>query len=115
MPYRGRRWVRPGWYAPASWFIDFEIRIISGGVIELVGPSVDDGGSIKVINGGHDAILEFLFGCEADMAQHRAGELGEEAFDILSHVPCLGAKANSKRPVGCSASQALVSFELCAE
>ena len=32
---------------------------------------MDYGVSIKVIHGGHDAILEFLFGCDADMAQHR--------------------------------------------
>jgi hypothetical protein len=44
---------------------------------------VDEGVSIAVIHCGHDAILEFLFGCDADMAQHRAGELGEEAFDEI--------------------------------
>src|SRR5208337_2976031 len=31
----------------------------------------------------------------------------------LSQEPCLGVKMNSNRPVGCSASQALVSFEMC--
>ena len=36
---------------------------------------------IEVIHGGHDAIFELLFGCDADVAQDRAGELGEEAFD----------------------------------
>ena len=61
----------------------FRNSIHIGGVIEVVGPSVDYGVSIKVIHGGHDAILEFLFGCDADMAQHRAGELGEEAFDEI--------------------------------
>ena len=44
---------------------------------------MDDGVAIEVIHGGHDAVLEFLFGCDADMAQHRAGELGEEAFDQI--------------------------------
>ena len=29
----------------------------------------------------HDAILEFLFGCDADAAQDGAGELGKEALD----------------------------------
>jgi len=37
--------------------------------------------AIKFIHGGHDAVLEFLFGCDADMAQHGAGELGENALD----------------------------------
>jgi hypothetical protein len=36
---------------------------------------------IEVIHGGHDAVLEFLFGCDADMAQDLASELGEEARD----------------------------------
>ena len=44
---------------------------------------MDDAVSIEVIHGGHDAVLEFLFGCDADLAQHRAGELGEEAFDKI--------------------------------
>src|SRR4249919_2961911 len=30
---------------------------------------------------GHDAILQLLFGCDADMAQDGAGELGEETLD----------------------------------
>ncbi len=76
---------------------------------------MDDGVSIEVIHGGHDAVLELLFGCDADMAQHRAGELGEEALDEIEPRAVLGVKVNSNRPVGCSASQALVSLEMCAE
>ena len=36
---------------------------------------MDDGVSIEVIHGGHDAIFEFLFGCDADMAQHQRASL----------------------------------------
>ena len=36
---------------------------------------------IDEVDCGHDAILEFLLGCDTDVAQHRAGELGEETFD----------------------------------
>ena len=53
---------------------------------------MDDGVSIEVIHCGHDAVLEFLFGCNADMAQHRAGELGEEAFDEIEPRAVLGGK-----------------------
>jgi len=42
---------------------------------------VDDGLLIEEVHCGHDAILEFLFGCDADVAQHRAGELGKETLD----------------------------------
>jgi len=33
----------------------------------------------------------------------------------LSQEPCLGVNVNSKRPAGRVSSQALVSFEMCAE
>ena len=39
--------------------------------------------AIELVHGRHDPILEFLFGCDADVAQHRAGEFGEEAFDQI--------------------------------
>jgi hypothetical protein len=35
---------------------------------------VNYGVLIEVIYGSHDAILEFLFGCDTDVAQDRAGE-----------------------------------------
>jgi len=76
---------------------------------------VDDGMAVEFIHGSHDAVLEFLFGCDADVAQHRAGELEKKPSTRLSQEPCLGVKVNSKRPAGCSASQALVSLEMCAE
>ena len=37
--------------------------------------------AIEFIHGGNDAILEFLFGSDADVAQHGAGELGKETLD----------------------------------
>src|SRR2546430_5314003 len=61
----------------------FEDRIISGSSVELVGPYVNDGMAIEFIHGSHDAILEFLFGSDADVAQYRAGELGEEPLDEI--------------------------------
>ena len=36
---------------------------------------------VDVIDGGQDALREFLFGDDAYVAQHGAGELGEEALD----------------------------------
>jgi hypothetical protein len=42
---------------------------------------VNDWLLIEEIHGCHDAILEFLFGCDADVAQDGAGELGKEALD----------------------------------
>ena len=42
---------------------------------------MDDGLLIEEIHGSHDAILEFLFGRDANVTQHGAGELGKEALD----------------------------------
>ena len=42
---------------------------------------MDNGLLIEEIHGGDDALLEFLFGGDADVAQNRAGELGEKALD----------------------------------
>ena len=41
---------------------------------------MDDGMAIEFIHGGDDAVLEFLLGCNADVAQHGAGELGEKTL-----------------------------------
>ena len=49
--------------------------------------------AIKFIHGGHDAVLEFLFGCDADMAQHGAGELGEKALDEVEPRTMLGRES----------------------
>ena len=37
----------------------FELYVI-GGLGKLVGPSVDDGMAIDVVDAGHDAVLEFV-------------------------------------------------------
>ncbi len=60
-------------------------------VVELVGPRVDDWILIEEVHGGHDAVLKFLLG-DTDMAQHRAGELGEEAFDQVEPGAMLGCE-----------------------
>jgi hypothetical protein len=37
------------------------ISVISGGLGELVGPSVDNRMSVDIADAGHDALLEILF------------------------------------------------------
>jgi hypothetical protein len=49
---------------------------------------VEHGLMIDEVDCGQDAILEFLLGCDTDVAQYRAGELGEEAFDDLRPTIC---------------------------
>jgi hypothetical protein len=42
---------------------------------------------VEFVHGGHDAILEFLFGCDTNVAQHGAGELGKEPLDEIDLAP----------------------------
>ena len=77
---------------------------------------MDDRVSIDVIDGGHDALLEFLFGGDADVAQDGAGELGEEALDQIEPGAVLGREGELRSgPSGWAASQAFVSLEMWAE
>ena len=61
---------------------------------------MNHGVGIEVIHGSYDAILEFLLGCDADVAQDRASKFGEEAFDEVEPEPWVGVKVNSKRCAG---------------
>ena len=38
---------------------------------------------VEIIHGSHDAIFEFLFGCDAYVTQNGAGQFREEAFDEI--------------------------------
>jgi hypothetical protein len=42
---------------------------------------VDDWLAIDIADEGHQAFFEFVFGGDADVAQHRTRQLGEEALD----------------------------------
>jgi hypothetical protein len=70
---------------------------------------------VDVIHGSYDAILELLFGFQHGRGAGAACKLGKEALDQVQPGPCLGVKANSKRPAACWASQAFVSLQMCAE
>jgi hypothetical protein len=54
---------------------------------------VNDRVVIEVVNGGHDAILEFLFGCDADVAQDGASEFGKETLDEVEPGAVLGSES----------------------
>jgi len=47
---------------------------------------------VDVVHGGHDAVLELVFGGDADVAQDGAGELGEEALDEVEPRAVLGSE-----------------------
>ena len=42
---------------------------------------MDDGILVEVIHSRHDAVFEFLFGADTDVAEDGAGKLGEKALN----------------------------------
>jgi hypothetical protein len=56
--------------------------------------------TIEFVHGSHDAVLEFLFGFDADVAQHRAGELREEALDEIEPGSVLGREGEFEATFG---------------
>ena len=64
-------------------FIVSKVRIISSGGVEFIGPSMDDGVSVELVHCGDDALLEFLFRCDADVARDGAGKLGTQSSRLL--------------------------------
>ena len=61
---------------------------------------MDDGMAIDVVDAGHDAVVEFLFGSRADVAQNGAGELGEETLDQVEPGAVLGRKGELEAALG---------------
>jgi hypothetical protein len=43
---------------------------------------VNDRIAVEKLHGGHETMLEFLLGCDADVAQDRAGEFGKETTGV---------------------------------
>ena len=76
---------------------------------------MDDGVAVEMVMA---AMMRSLSSCLDATRMWRRTErasLEKKPSTRLSQEPCLGVKMNSKRPTGWSASQALVSFEMCAE
>ena len=55
---------------------------------------------VEVVHGGHEAVLEFLFGGDADVAEDRTGELREEALDEVEPGAMLGREGELKSAGG---------------
>jgi hypothetical protein len=61
---------------------------------------VNDRVVVEVVYGGHEALLELLLGGEADVAQDRTGELGEETLDEVKPGAMLGSEGKLDSPSG---------------
>jgi hypothetical protein len=57
---------------------------------------VNDGIAVEIIHGGDELVLEFLLGCNADLAQDGAGEIGKEALDDIEPGAVLGCEGEFK-------------------
>ena len=72
-----------------------------------------DGIAVYAIDLRQDAPFELLFVGDANVAQHRAGELGEEAFDEIEPGTLFGQEGECE--FGCFPSPARVSLDLWEE
>jgi len=68
--------------------------------IELVGPLVDDRFLVEIVDVSHDAVLELLLGGDADVAQHGACHLREEAFDKVQPGAVFGSEDELEAALG---------------
>ena len=71
-------------------------RLVSRDRIEFVGPGVDNGLSVEIIEIGEDPGFEFILGCDANAAQHGSSHLGEEAFHKIEPGPVFRGKYKCK-------------------
>ena len=98
---------------PRSSFLKFESY--SSCVVDLVGPRVNDGILVEVIHRGHEPILEFLLGDDANVAQHRARKFGKEALDEIEPGAMLGCEDKFKAMRRLIGEPSRVSLEMWAE
>jgi hypothetical protein len=54
---------------------------------------VNDRVAVEKPHGGHEAILEFLLGRDADVAQHRSRDFGEETHHEIKPGAMLGSES----------------------
>ena len=70
---------------------------------------------IDVVDEGHQPLCEFVFRVDADVAQYRARQFGEEAFDDIEPRPVGRREREGKAANGLRGSQLVVSRETWAE
>ena len=61
---------------------------------------MNDGILVEVVHGSHDAILEFLFGGDTDVAEHGAGELGKKALNEIEPGAVFRCEGEFEAPGG---------------
>jgi hypothetical protein len=81
-------------------------------LIDCVTAGVDDWLAIDVVDEAHQGFVEFVLGADADVPQYRARQLGKEPFEKVEPRPMGRREVKVKRPIGCAASQAVVSRDM---
>jgi hypothetical protein len=76
---------------------------------------VNDGVFVEVVDGGHEALLELVFGGDADVAQDRTCELGEEALDEIEPGAMLWGEGELEPAGGLIGELSSRLLEMCAE
>src|SRR5260370_18977223 len=76
----------------------YNVGIDSRCVVDFVVPGMDDWLAIDIADEGDQAFLEFVFGGDADVAQHRTRQLREEALDEVEPRPVRRREREGKAP-----------------
>ncbi len=82
---------------------------------EFVGPGMNDGVTVEVVEIGGEPVFEFGLGCDTDVAEHRAGHLGREALNEVEPRAVLWGEHEARAPVRLSCEPGLVSSVMWAE
>src|ERR1700733_9692561 len=75
-------------------------RLVSRDRIDLIGPGMDDGFSVEIIEVGEYSGLEFFLGCDANAAEHGPRHLGEEAFHKIEPGTMFRGKYEGEAALG---------------
>ena len=59
---------------------------------------MDDRVAIDVVDEGHQPLFEFVFRVDPDVAQYRARQFGEEAFDDIEPRPVGRCEGEGEAP-----------------
>src|SRR5690349_8716512 len=88
---------------------------VLGCTVDFITPGVDDRLAVDVVDEGHQAILESCLEVTRMWRNSERASLEDQPSMRLSHEPWVGVNAKVKRPIGCAASQVVVSHETWAE
>src|ERR1700739_34366 len=89
--------------------------MVSGCTVDFITPGVDDRLAVDVVDEGHRRSLSSCLEVTRIWRNSERASLENKPSMRLSHEPWVGVNVKVKRPIGCAASQLVVSRETWAE